>query len=111
LMKPKWKSETLGGEYLFALLRHNGVHTYDGFPWFINLAHTDSELNKVMNTFKKSLTELQSLGFLTECKPILAPHVFNHDQAPVDGARLGRDDKGNPAWFIEKSGEFFMVEG
>ena len=111
LMKPKWKNETLGGEYLFALLRKNGVHTYDGFPWFINLAHTDSELKKVMQTFKKSVAELQGLGFLNTCKPVTIGDAFDPSQAPVDGARLGRDEKGNPAWFIERAGEYFMVEG
>ncbi|MBC7713428.1 MAG: amino acid adenylation domain-containing protein, partial [Rhizobacter sp.] len=47
LMKPKWNSDIVSGDLLFAILRYNGVHVYDGFPWFINLAHTEQELVEV----------------------------------------------------------------
>ncbi|MFN3454382.1 MAG: aminotransferase class III-fold pyridoxal phosphate-dependent enzyme, partial [Pseudobdellovibrio sp.] len=35
LMKPKWTTAPLASEIFFACLRYNGIHTYDGFPWFI----------------------------------------------------------------------------
>ncbi len=53
LMKPKWKEDIAGSELLFAILRFNGVHVYDGFPWFVNLAHTQLELDTVLEAFKK----------------------------------------------------------
>jgi amino acid adenylation domain-containing protein len=39
---------------------------------------------------------------------------FDPTRAPVIGAKIGRDEQGNPAWFIEnpeKTGEFFLLEG
>ena len=62
LMKPKWTSDVAGGELLFAILRYNGVHVYDGFPWFINLAHTDLELETVLNSIKNGIASMQAMG-------------------------------------------------
>jgi amino acid adenylation domain-containing protein len=111
LMKPKWKSDVLGGEYLFALLRFNGVHVYDGFPWFVNLAHTEAELRKVLEAIKASLAELQAMGLLPGSNPIPSTKFFNSEVPPLPAAKLGRDEMGNPAWFIERAGEHFLVEG
>jgi glutamate-1-semialdehyde aminotransferase len=63
LMKPKWTSDILGGELLFAILRFNGVHVYDGFPWFINLAHTDNDIKTVLETIKTSIGSLKKWGY------------------------------------------------
>lgn len=110
LMKPKWNIDVPGGENLFALLRYHGVHTYDGFPWFVNLAHTSQELEKVLAAFKRSLADMQTMGLLPEMKALNASKVFDQGAAPVPGAKLGRDQNGNPAWFVERSGEYFIVE-
>jgi hypothetical protein len=64
LMKPKWKSEVKEGDLLFTMLRFNGVHVYDGFPWFVNLAHTDQDLKDVIAAWKKSVATLQLHGLL-----------------------------------------------
>jgi len=40
--------------------------------------------------------------------------IFDPTKAPAAGAKIGRDDQGNPAWFIEypeRSGEYFVLEG
>ena len=120
LLKPKWNNEVNGGELLFALLRFNGVHVYDGFPWFINLAHTDDELQFVLEAFKKSVRQMQALGLFPqgiqeEPMPKKAKvKIFDPMKAPMIGAKIGRDDQGNPAWFMEnpnKSGEFYLLEG
>lgn len=110
LMKPKWKTEVPGGEYLFALLRYHGVHSYDGFPWFVNLAHTDEQLSRVLEVIKESLAEMQEMGLFPESRTLNAPKLFDPHSAPVEGAKLGRDELGNPAWFIERAGEFYKVE-
>ena len=116
LMKPKWMSDVAGGELLFAILRFNGVHVYDGFPWFINLAHTDKEIETVLNAIKNGIATMQSMGLLIGSVPVQVnlQGVFDQKYAPVEGAKLGRDEKGNPAWFIEnpaKSGEYYIIEG
>ena len=116
LMKPKWMSDVMGGELLFAILRYNGVHVYDGFPWFINLAHTDKDIETVLNTIKAGVATLQSMGLLPGSGELnlAQPKIFDQSNAPVKGAKLGRDEKGNPAWFVENAanpGEYYLIEG
>lgn len=114
LMKPKWTAELTGGELLFTHLRYFGVHAYDGFPWFINLAHTEEDLKFVLNAFKKAVAAMQLMGLL----PMVAAHqdfastsVLDAAHAPVAGAVLGRDLEGNPAWFVESApGAFSRLE-
>jgi hypothetical protein len=115
LMKPKWVSDVAGGELLFAILRYNGVHVYDGFPWFINLAHTDLELETVLNNIKNGIASMQAMGLIPGSLPVKVKHpaIFDQRNAPFRGARLGRDEKGNPAWFKEdptRPGEYFLIE-
>ena len=118
LMKPKWKSDINGGEILFALLRYKGVHVYDGFPWFVNLAHTDADLAEVLNAFKESVKEMQAMGLFPSNNANidinLDPKIFDQKGAPMVGAKIGRDEKGNPAWFVEdpeNAGEYFKLKG
>lgn len=115
LMKPKWKQEIVGGELLFAHLRYFGVHAYDGFPWFVNLAHTEADLTFVLNAFKKSVAAMQLLGLLpmgnVHHEVNTAAKIFDANQPPVGGAILGRDEQGAPAWFLPTpSGGYNLIE-
>ncbi|MEA9355707.1 amino acid adenylation domain-containing protein [Bacteriovorax sp. PP10] len=120
LMKPKWNADITSGDLLFAILRYNGVHVYDGFPWFINLAHTDQELAEVLNAFKSAVKTMQKMGLFpvnanSNTNEInLDPKVFDQKGAPMVGAKIGRDEKGNPAWFVEdpeNAGEYYLLKG
>ncbi len=120
LMKPKWNADIASGDLLFAILRYNGVHVYDGFPWFINLAHTDQEIDEVLNAFKKSVKTMQNMGLFpvgskaNEIEINLDPKIFDQKGAPMVGAKIGRDENGNPAWFVEdpeKAGEYYLLKG
>jgi glutamate-1-semialdehyde aminotransferase len=107
LMKPKWTAEITGGELLFTHLRYFGVHAYDGFPWFINLAHTEDDLNFVLSAFKKAVTAMQLMGVF----PMTIAYQDVTASAPVPGAVLGRDLEGNPGWYVETStGSFSRLE-
>uniref|UniRef100_UPI00307E4E9A aminotransferase class III-fold pyridoxal phosphate-dependent enzyme n=1 Tax=Ignavibacterium sp. TaxID=2651167 RepID=UPI00307E4E9A len=48
---------------LFYLLRHKGIHILEGFPFFLSSAHSDNDINKIINAFKESIVELQENGF------------------------------------------------
>lgn len=120
LMKPKWNADITSGDLLFAILRYNGVHVYDGFPWFINLAHTEQELAEVLNAFKNAVKTMQKMGLFPSNKNEsvndinLDPKIFDQKGAPMVGAKIGRDEKGNPAWFVEdpeKAGEYYLLKG
>lgn len=121
LMKPKWNADIASGDLLFAILRYNGVHVYDGFPWFINLAHTEQELADVLNAFKSAVKTMQEMGLfpskaLSSEKLDLSfdQKIFDQKGAPMIGAKIGRDEKGNPAWFVEdpeNAGEYYLLKG
>lgn len=120
LMKPKWDNDVAGGDLLFALLRYNGVHVYDGFPWFVNLAHTEADLAEVLNAFKNAVKTMQAMGLFPQAKNSanveinLDPKIFDQKGAPMVGAKIGRDENGNPAWFVEdpeKAGEYYLIKG
>jgi len=53
-------------EVLFYLIREKGVHIYDGFPCFLTMAHTDADVEIILNAIKDSVTELQQAGFLPQ---------------------------------------------
>ncbi|HRI64091.1 MAG TPA: aminotransferase class III-fold pyridoxal phosphate-dependent enzyme [Polyangium sp.] len=52
------------GDLLFYLLRHEGIHIYDGFPCYMTLAHNDDDADKIIAAFKKSVRTLQQVGFM-----------------------------------------------
>jgi amino acid adenylation domain-containing protein len=119
LIKPKWKADIASGDLMFAILRYNGVHVYDGFPWFVNLAHTEDELAVVLNAFKNAVKTMQKMGlFPTNKNSIkddvyLDPNIFDQKGAPMPEAKIGRDEKGNPAWFVEdpeNAGEYYLLQ-
>ena len=88
-------------------------------PCYITEAYTEDDLHHLTNTSKKCIDELIAAGFF---KSELSNHSTekNHkpltkelNQPPVPGARLGMDELGNPAWFIEdkeKEGEYVQID-
>lgn len=100
-------------DILVYLLRDRGIHTWDGFPNFLTIAHSDSDIQVIEKAFRESLVDMREAGFFTgkeapaptleaaaSGKKTAAAKVFQANQPPVAGARLGRDEKGMPAWFI-----------
>ncbi len=98
------------GELLFCYLRDRGIHIWDGFPCFITMAHGDAEVAFITNAFKESVREMQAGDFLPGNSDASA--ALDANQPPVAGARLGRDQQGNPAWFVphpETPGKYVQV--
>lgn len=124
LIKPKWTADVASGDLFFAVMRYNGVHVYDGFPWFINLAHTDKELAEVLNAFKNAVRTMQRMSLFPTSKNTrivemedkevyLDAMIFDQKGAPMPGAKIGRDEQGNPAWFVEdpeKTGQYYLLK-
>ncbi|AZZ36354.1 hypothetical protein CIK05_05965 [Bdellovibrio sp. qaytius] len=99
LMKPRWTQTPLASEVFFALLRYNGVHSYDGFPWFVNLAHTEAQLQEVITVFKKAINEMKTLGLFTT--GTYAMSRIDFIEAKAERTIIGKDQNGFPATFIE----------
>lgn len=82
-------------EIVFAHLRERGVHVWDGRPSFFTMTHGPEEAAFVIKAFKDAVAEMQEGGFYPQ------PTVqVRSDAPPVEGARLGRDQQGNPTWFV-----------
>jgi glutamate-1-semialdehyde aminotransferase/acyl carrier protein len=99
---------TYGG-LLYYLLREKGIHIWEFRPCFLTLAHSDEDIEKIIWAFKVSLAEIQAAGFLPQSAKALA---INQNLPPQPGAKLGKDQAGNPAWFVvdpERSGKYLQI--
>jgi hypothetical protein len=98
---------------IFYLLREKGVHIWDHRPCFFTLAHTDGDIDLVIRAFKDSVAELQMSGFLSGgASDMKSASQRNRNCPPQPGARLGKDPKGNPAWYVpdpERPGKYLQV--
>jgi hypothetical protein len=117
------------GELIFTLMREKGVHIWDLFPCFLTEAHTNEDVGFIIAQFKASVDELMAAGFFIQAErsdatakaenEAKAPEKekteaasVSVDKPPVEGARLGRDKEGNPAWFIadpDRPGKYIQV--
>lgn len=103
LIKPKYKEDEFPyASVLFAAMRFHGLHVYEGFPWFINLAHTDEDLERAKKAIIRSLRLFQENGQLSGVGvQETNENLMRASSPPVPGARLGLDQNGRPAWFKE----------
>ena len=61
---PHFDDDIKYGGLLFLHLRDKGVHVWEGRPCFFSTAHTDADIAFIVRSFKESITELQTGGFL-----------------------------------------------
>lgn len=102
LMKPKWTQELFHGDLFFTLMKFHGVHVYDGYPWYMNLAHKDEDIEFVIDKIKLCITIMQKEGFIpSNSSTSMDSKLYTQSSAPQVGAKLGVDEDGNPAWYIE----------
>ncbi|WP_373514971.1 aminotransferase class III-fold pyridoxal phosphate-dependent enzyme, partial [Persicitalea sp.] len=109
LWRIKFHQEVAYSELLFTLMREKGIHIWDGFPCFITEAHTDAEIDRVIELFGESVDEMIEADFF-QAVPMVVDEL---NQPPVPGARLGRDQAGNPGWFLpdpDTSGKYLQIE-
>lgn len=96
------------GELLFTWLRLKGIHIWDARPCFLTTAHTSADLQRIVAAFRETVEEMQAAGFLppppagvaTPAQARTTRPTSTADAPPVEGARLGRDPLGNPAWYV-----------
>lgn len=107
LWRIKFLEDIPYSELLFVLLRKKGIHIMDGFPCFMTTVYNQQDIYYLTNCILESIDEMVTVGiFVPKTEHITfnghAKHVSTKlNLPPVPGARLGRDEKGNPAWFIE----------
>lgn len=86
-------------DLLFAMMRSRGVHILDNFPCFFTTAHTAEDVATIKSAFKESVLELQEADLLPRRKETTSK-TLDASKPPVQGARIGKDPDGNPAWFV-----------
>ncbi|MGB6152927.1 MAG: amino acid adenylation domain-containing protein [Pricia sp.] len=119
LWRIQFSGEIAYSELLFVLLREKGIHIWDGFPCFLTTAYTKEDVFRIISTVLESLDELVAAGFIPK-KSISgtssnAPKKTSEalNRPPRPGAKLGRDRRGHPAWFVgdtENEGQFVKIE-
>ncbi|TDT46713.1 amino acid adenylation domain-containing protein [Maribacter spongiicola] len=106
LWRLKFKKDIPYSELLFVSMREKGIHIWDGFPCFLTTAYTSNDVDFLMKTLLSSIDDLVQVGILTK-EGVNGNHVVSSQSSfdklntpPVVGARLGRDEKGQPAWYV-----------
>ncbi|MDO6470697.1 non-ribosomal peptide synthetase/type I polyketide synthase [Maribacter sp. 1_MG-2023] len=106
LWRLKFKKDIPYSELLFVSMREKGIHIWDGFPCFLTTAYTSDDVDFLMKTLLSSIDELVAVGILSK-EGLNGNHVASSQSSfdklntpPVPGARLGRDEKGQPAWYV-----------
>jgi amino acid adenylation domain-containing protein len=117
LWKLKFTEERPYTELLFTIMREKGIHIWDGFPCFVTEALTETDLNAMLTVFSESIIEMIDAGFWQDNSlknndlPTFSP-IIRADAPPIPGAKLGRDQHGNPAWFVpneKQPGKFLQI--
>ncbi len=129
LFKMKYDKEYAHSELLFYLLREKGIHVIEGFPCFLTTAHTDEDIRAIIDRHFEAMRELIELGIIPSNGKLLTSEKsnsingkgnaniiasqFEQLKPPVPNARLGKDQNGNPAWFVrdpERPGKYIMLD-
>lgn len=101
LWRATWNDDQPFGDLLFHMMRDRGVHLYDGFPCFFTTVHSDADYAHITQAFKDSLLELAEGGMIQGLVPLADQAVvLDAHEPPVPGARLGRDEAGQSAWYV-----------
>ncbi len=88
------------GHMLFVLMTYEGINMQQFRPNFVTTEHSAEDIAKILNAFKKSLAQLICHA-LIEGNMVAAKRYLNEKPAVPEGARLGKNARGEPAYFIE----------
>ncbi|HEY1021268.1 MAG TPA: aminotransferase class III-fold pyridoxal phosphate-dependent enzyme, partial [Flavisolibacter sp.] len=113
LWKIKFKEEVPYSELLFTLMRLKGIHIMDLFPCYMTEAHTEKDLQTIVQVFRESINELVAAGIFPTGNAADQEDLTRYRIPSVPGARLGKDQQGNPAWFVHdpaQPGKYLQVQ-
>jgi glutamate-1-semialdehyde aminotransferase len=114
-----WKlhfTKQIGGlELLFPLMRSKGIFIQQKSSCFLNASFTDEDILFIIDIFRDCITEIIAAGIIQSSKQKTLPRLDQREAvtAPVPGARLGKDAKGNPAWFLPdpaRPGKYLQIQ-
>lgn len=90
-------------------MRDHGVFLLEGYPSYLTLAHSDADLDAIVDAFRQSADAMFAAHFWRPAakkatEPTVVAHAERFASPPVAGARLGRAPDGSAAWFVEDPG-------
>ena len=92
-------------ELIFVLMRLKGIHIWDGFPCFMTVAYKKEDVTRIITCFIESIDQLTEVGVFQSNKKEDVNLGYKSssqlNQPPQPGARLGLDESGNPAWYVD----------
>ncbi len=88
------------GHMLFVLMTYEGINMQQYRPNFVTTEHSVEDIAKILNAFKTSLAQLICHA-LIEGDMVAAKRYLNDKPEMPTGARLGKNARGEPAYFIE----------
>ncbi len=101
------------GSLLFFLLRLYGIHAWEFRPCFLTTSHTDEDIAAFKTAFIRAVSELVQHGLLQgDAVAVERLNKSRSGKPPVEGARLGKDAHGAPAWFVpdpDRPGKYVQV--
>jgi len=109
-----YSEENTHGGLLFYYLRKHGIHVWEDRPCFFTTQHSEQDIKAVELAFKECIVQMQQDGFIAA--PDNAPKgvTLDSQNPPVEGAKLGKNSEGLPAWFIEdedEPGQYLEING
>ena len=112
LFKIQFAQELVYSEVFFAGLRRRGMHIWDHRPCLLTLAHEKSHVDELVKATFDTIVECQRNGFMPGEGYKNVSTEFNADRPPQKGAKIGKDETGNPGWFIPDTlnpGQFIQI--
>jgi len=88
------------GHLMYVLMMQEGINIQQYRPSFLTTEHSPQDVEKVLNAFKKSLAQMIEHG-LIEGDMLAAKKYLRAKPEIPEGARLGKNAQGEPAYFIE----------
>ena len=112
LFKIQFHQELVYSEVFFAGLRRRGMHIWDNRPCLLTLAHEKSHVDQLVVAMRETIAECQRFGFMPGQGFKKISSQLDVNCPPQAGAKVGKDRKGNPGWFVPDAsnpGQFIQV--
>ncbi|QEG22143.1 type I polyketide synthase [Mariniblastus fucicola] len=112
LFKIQFHQELVYSEVFFAGLRRRGMHIWDHRPCLLTLAHQRSDVDRLADEMRRTIAECQRYGFMPGEGHLKFVDDFDANRPPASGAKIGKDENGNPGWFVADTnnpGQFVQI--
>ena len=111
LFKIEFHQELVYAEVFYAGLRRRGMHIWDHRPCLLTFAHEKHHVDELLDALYDAIVECQRHGFMPG-EGYKKVSDKTNARPPQKGAKLGKDESGNPGWFVPDTlnpGQYLQV--